>query len=104
MNSQPNTVTATLRHAGPHLGVLAIVYIVLFNAGLCTIRAFGLPFGVKAPYWPGPWESASVIVTHFQTHPTAVLICASLQFGALIPLGIFTATVVSRLRFLGVTA
>jgi hypothetical protein len=27
-----------------------------------------------------------------------------LQFGALIPLGIFTATVVSRLRFLGVTA
>lgn len=30
--------------------------------------------------------------------------CAFLQFGASIPLGIFTATVVSRLRFLGVRA
>jgi hypothetical protein len=104
MNSQPKTVTATLRHAGPHLGVLAIVYTVLFNAGLCAVSAFGIPFGVKPPYWPGPWEPANVIVTYFQTHPTAVLICMFLQFGALIPLGIFTATVVSRLRFLGVTA
>jgi len=30
--------------------------------------------------------------------------CAALQFGAAIPLGIFTATIVSRLRFLGVRA
>lgn len=103
MNPQPSTVT-TLRHAGPHLGALAIVYIVLFNAGLCAVSAFGVPFGVKAPYWPGPWEPASVIVAYFQTHRTAVLICTFLQFGALIPLGIFTATVVSRLRFLGATA
>ena len=103
MNPQPPTAT-TLRHAGPHLGALAIVYAVLFNAGLCAVSAFGVPFGVKVPYWPGPWEPASVIVAYFQTHPTAVLICTFLQFGALIPLGIFTATVVSRLRFLGATA
>jgi hypothetical protein len=32
------------------------------------------------------------------------MICAFLQFGAAIPLGIFTATMVSRLRFLGVRA
>jgi hypothetical protein len=103
MNPQPKTVAPTLRHASP-LGVLAIVYTVLFNAGLSAVSAFGIPFGVKAPYWPGPLEPASVIVTYFQTHSTAVLICTFLQFGALIPLGIFTATVVSRLRFLGVTA
>src|SRR5438874_13487864 len=30
--------------------------------------------------------------------------CAFLQFGAAIPLGIFTATMVSRLQFLGVRA
>jgi hypothetical protein len=32
------------------------------------------------------------------------LLCAFLQFGAAIPLGIFTATMVSRLRFLGFRA
>ena len=33
-----------------------------------------------------------------------MLLCAALHFGAVIPLGIFTATTVSRLRFLGVRA
>lgn len=101
MNAQTNSIR---RHAGPHLGALAIVYTVLFIAGLCAVSAFGMPFGVRQPYWPGPWEPASVIVAYFKSHQTAVLICMFLQFGALIPLGLFTATVVSRLRFLGVTA
>jgi hypothetical protein len=104
MNSPLNTTGTTLRHAGPHLGMLAIVYTVLFNAGLCAVSAFGIPFGVKEPYWPGPWEPASVIVSYFQTHSTAALTCMFLQFGALIPLGIFAASIVSRLRFLGITA
>jgi len=104
MSSQPNTSATTLRHAGPHLGMLAIVHTLLFNAGLCAVSAFGTPFGVKQPYWPGPWEPSSVIVSYFQTHSTAALICTFLQLGALIPLGIFTASVVSRLRFLGIGA
>ena len=104
MNNQPHATSANLRHAGPHLGTLAIVYTVLFNAGLCAVSAFGIPFGVKQPYWPGPWEPPSVIVPYFQTHSTAALICTFLQFGALIPLGIFAASVVSRLRFLGIDA
>jgi hypothetical protein len=33
-----------------------------------------------------------------------VLICVFLQIGALVPLGIFAAAIVSRLRFLGITA
>ena len=101
MNPHTDTVTPTLRHGSPPLGVLAIVYTVLFNAGLCAVSAFGIPFGVKPPWYPGPWEPAAVIVNYFQTHPTAVLICMFFQYGALIPLGIYTASVVSRLRFLG---
>jgi hypothetical protein len=94
----------TIRHRGPNLGALAIVYTILFIAGLCAVSGFGIPFGVKPPWFPGPWEPASVITSYFQGHPTQVLICASLQFGAMIPLGIYTATIVSRLRFLGVSA
>ncbi len=103
MNSQPNTTSTTIRHAGPHLGMLAIAYTLLFNAGLTAVSAFGTPFGVRPPYWPGPWEPPDVIVSYFHNHPTAVLICVFLQIGALIPLGIFAATIVSRLRFLAST-
>jgi hypothetical protein len=59
MTAQPDIVPKIVRHAGPHLGMLAIIYIVLFIAGLCAVSMFGVPFGVKAPYWPGPWEPAS---------------------------------------------
>jgi hypothetical protein len=104
MNSQSNYSISTARHAGPHPGLLAIVYTVLFNVGLFAVTGFGRPFGVKPPYYPGPWEPASVIANYFQTHATAVLINVFFHFGAFIPLGVFTATVVSRLRFLGLTA
>lgn len=105
MNSPANTTSTMLRrHAGPNLGMLAIIYTLLFNAGLSAVSAFGTPFGVKQPYWPGPWEPPDIIVSYFHTHPTNVLICVFLQIGALIPLGIFAATIVSRLRFLGIDA
>jgi hypothetical protein len=41
---------------------------------------------------------------YFRIESAKVRWCAFLQFGSAIPLGIFTATVVSRLRFLGVNA
>lgn len=97
-------------HRGPHPGALAIVYTLLFNLGLYFVVSFRPPEHLAAsatavrPYFPGPWESAQTIVTYFQTHAHAVLMCAFLQFGAAIPLGIFVATMVSRLRFLGVRA
>jgi hypothetical protein len=97
-NETPNAVTTT-HHRGPHLGALAIVYTVLFNAGLYPVTIFP-----DKTHFPGPWEPGDVIVSYFQTHPLPVLICLFLQFGAIIPLGIFTATVVSRLHFLGVRA
>src|SRR6266513_1882175 len=84
-------------HSGPHPGVLAIIYTLLFNAGLYQVVSF-----TGGPHFPGPWESSEAITTYFQAYPKTVLICAFLQFGAAIPLGIFTATMVSRLQFLGV--
>jgi hypothetical protein len=95
---------------GPHPGIVAIVYTVLFTAGLYFVVSFRPPEHLAAsptairPYFPGPWESAQTITAYFQMHPTAVMMCAFLQFGAAIPLGIFTATMVSRLHFLGVRA
>src|SRR5215472_8193451 len=95
MNSQSNPVPV-VRHAGPNLGMVAVVFTVLFIAGLYPVTIFG-----GMPYFPGPWESPAVIAKFFQLRPTAALICAFFHFGASISLGIFTATVVSRLQFLG---
>lgn len=97
-------------HRGPHPGALAVIYALLFNIGLYFVISFQPAEHLAAsaaavrPYLPGPWESAQTIAAYFQTHSHAVLMCAFLQFGAAIPLGIFTATMVSRLRFLGVRA
>jgi hypothetical protein len=75
---------------------MATVYTVLFLAGLYPVTVFG-----GQPHFPGPWESPDTIAAFFQTRPTAVRICAFLQFGAAIPLGIFAASIASRLQFLG---
>jgi hypothetical protein len=84
---------------GPHAGAVAIAFVTLFCAGLFPVTAFG-----GMPYFPPPTASVSEMVAFFSTRQSAVLICAFLQFGAAIPLGIFTATVVSQLQFLGVRA
>jgi hypothetical protein len=86
-------------HKGPHPGMLAILYTVLFCAGLYPVTAL-----YKEPYWPGPWEPASVIAPYFQNYGGRVLFCLVLQFGAMVCLGLFTAAVVSRLQFLGARA
>jgi hypothetical protein len=97
-------------HPGPNPGIVALIYTLFFNAGLYFVVSFRPPEHLAAsasamrPYFPGPWESAETITAYFQAHPHAVLMCAFLQFGAAIPLGLFTATMVSRLQFLGVRA
>jgi len=79
--------------------MLAVLYTVLFCVGLYPVTGL-----YKQPYWPGPWEPASVIVPYFQNYGARVLFCLVLQFGAMVCLGIFTAAVVSRLHFLGARA
>lgn len=98
MTSTPDS-NRRLRHAGPPLGVVATVFVLLFLAGLYPVTMFG-----GRPYFPGPSESPDTIAAFFEVRQKAVLICAALHFGAAIPLGIFAATVVSRLHFLGVRA
>jgi hypothetical protein len=88
-----------LRHPSPPLWLPASAYTILFLAGLDPVTVFG-----GEPYFPGPWESADEIAAFFQARPTAVRICAFLQFGAAVPLGIFAVSAVSRLQFLGVRA
>src|SRR5579883_262782 len=87
------------RHPGPALGPLAVVFTVIFIGGLLPVTTVG-----GMPYFPGPWESTQTINTFFRLRPGAGVLCAFLQFGSAIPLGLFTATITSRLRFLGVKA
>lgn len=88
------------KHKGPHLGMLAIIFTILFNMGL----SFVISLSATTSHYPGPWESSETIVTYFRSLPHNVIMCAFFQFGAAIPLGLFTAAVVDRLRFLGTKA
>lgn len=97
MTVSTDTKTPGTRHAGPAPGLVAAAYAFVFLAGLLLIR----PFSGKTGF-PGPGEPVNVMLAFFQTRAPSVRLFGALQFGAAIPLGIFTATMVSRLRFLGV--
>jgi hypothetical protein len=85
------------RHRGPHPGIIALVYVILFIASLASFAILSHGSGFPMPF--GPLAQAQHI---YQQFPDAIRINALLQFGAAIPLGLFTATVTSRLSFLGV--
>jgi hypothetical protein len=84
---------------GPNSGIVATVFVVLFFAGLMPVTAFG-----GMPYFPGPAASVNEMVAFFSQRQTGILACAFLQFGSAVPLGIFTMSMVARLKFLGVRA
>lgn len=98
--NQSGEKTKMAKHKGPNLGLLALVFTVLFNTGLY----FVVSFSADRPHFPGPSDSADAITTYFRGQPHDVLMCAFFHFGSAIPLGLFTAVVVSRLRFLGIRA
>ena len=81
------------RHRGPSLLAVAIVFVSLFVASLVTVAVM-----TGGGHLPSPFEPAAT--TFFSDHADAVRWSAFLQFGAAVPLAIFTATVTSRLRFL----
>jgi hypothetical protein len=99
MTPSHDVQTPPQRHPGPPPGFVALIYTLLFLAGLYAVTALA-----GRPAFPQPGEPLNKIVAFFQLRPSAVLFCAAMHFGAAIPLGIFTATIVSRLRFLGVRA
>lgn len=78
---------------------MAIVHTVLFLSGLSFVVSFS-----GGAHYPNPYDSPDAITMYFRTQTRQALLCAFLQFGSLVPLGIYVATVVSRLRFLGVKA
>jgi hypothetical protein len=87
------------RHPSPHLGALAIVFTVLFCAGLYPVTYFG-----GRPSFPLPFAPPEAVLAFLAQRHGAALFCAFMHFGSTIPLGIFTATIVSRLEFFGVRA
>ena len=48
------------RFRGPHSGIVATVFVVLFLAGLMPVTAFG-----GMPYFPGPTASVNEMVAFF---------------------------------------
>lgn len=87
------------RHAGPPLALPGLSFVGLFVGSLVAgaIMTGGMP-----P--PIPFDATAESLRYFVDHAAAVRVAAFLQFGAAIPLGLFTATVVSRLHSLGVHA
>jgi hypothetical protein len=99
MTSLPTPSATTEIHRGPPLWLVAMLYMILFIVGLSFVVSF-----TGQPHFPGPWESMDMITAYFTAHSHAVLLCALFQFGAAIPLGLYAASVSSRLQFLGIPA
>lgn len=87
------------RFRGPHIGIVATIFVVLFIAGLIPVTALG-----GKPYFPGPTASVAEMVAFFSHRKAGVLLCTFFQFGSAIPLGIFTTAAIARMKFLGVRA
>jgi hypothetical protein len=88
-----------LSHAGPSLLGLAVVYTLLVLVSV--ISGLLLKHGPAAL---NPYTSAEESLKFFAENPLALRVAAFFSFGSSVPLGIYAATVVSRLRFLGVRA
>ena len=101
-NSSSGPAFDAPRYAGPHLGAIAVAYVALKVASVVPVSAFGIPFGVRPPFFPGLNAPVDGVAAYFSAHPSQVLLCAFLQFGTAIPFGIFSAAILSRLRSLGI--
>jgi hypothetical protein len=97
MEGKREEIVNEARHRGPNLGAVGSVYALLFLASLV-----GTAIMTKGGHIPSPFISADLLQAFFAGNGGAVRLAAFLQFGAAVPLGIFAATVVSRLQFLGV--
>src|SRR5215475_11401299 len=86
-------------HRGPSLGALGVVFVSLFALSFVVTGA--MTGGAR---FPTPYDQVALAQEYFSRYANVIRIAAFLQFGAAIPLGIFTATVSSRLKFLGTKA
>jgi hypothetical protein len=86
-------------HAGPGLLPLALTYTGLFAASLLSGALLH-----RGSAFVSPYGAAEAVRLFFATNAEAVRVSAFFFFGSCVPLGIFAATAVSRLQFLGVRA
>jgi hypothetical protein len=91
--------TSPARFAGPALLPLAIVHTLLFAANIASLVLLR-----HGPPFVTPFGDAEAARVSFAASPLAVQLSAFFFFGSAVPLAIYTATVVSRLRYLGVRA
>src|SRR5690349_17732526 len=87
------------RHAGPPLALLASVHVAFFAASLASARL--LRHGAM---YVNPYDASETVQKFFANSAEAIRVSTFFFFGSAVPLGLFVATVVSRLRFLGVRA
>ncbi|HEY1902031.1 MAG TPA: hypothetical protein VGG56_06355 [Terracidiphilus sp.] len=81
-------------HAGPNLLLLALIY-----AGLLLAGGSRLGAALAIPH-----DSAEKAVAYIAQYGWSIQLGSFFELASAIPLGIFIATTVSRLRFLGVSA
>jgi hypothetical protein len=77
----------------------ALSYTVLVLAGI----AGGILLSPRAAF-PMPYQPVQTAITYVAAYPRGIRVGSFFQLASAIPLGVFIATVVSRLRFLGVRA
>jgi hypothetical protein len=92
-------VTRVDRHNGPPLSALTVGHVGLFLGGLVSVAALA-----GGDRFPSPFDPQEAIVRFFADHGQQARIGGVFYFASALPLGIFAATVSSRLRFLGVRA
>jgi hypothetical protein len=87
------------RFAGPPLLLLAVIHVLLFAASLAVGAILR-----HGPSYANPYGPIGDAQRFFTSNPRALRWSAFFFFGSAVPLGIYAATIVSRLRFLGVRA
>ena len=91
-------------HAGPSLLWLAVIHTLLFVASVAALAWLRHGAALSGLLSLNPYGQPEAARHFFAESPQAVRAGAFFLLGSAIPLGIYTATIVSRLRFLGVRA
>jgi hypothetical protein len=84
-------------HPSPPLGILAVVFVLLFAVSIATNFIL-----THFAAYPTPYLPIDQLQAHYLRYPDASRVTSFLQLCASIPLGLFTAVVVSRLLFFGI--
>ena len=85
------------RPTGPHLGALALISLGLTVAGVVTAALLADGQAYVSPFAP-----TAQLLAYYGEHGRAARVSATLLFGSAVPLGIFAATVYTRLLRLGI--